>query len=216
MSIEQKILYAGLKRMTDDRAVIKNAYHFWQVNLSENQFDIVEVTGRLVAFLGLNSTEKKTLMIAMHAASSKSEMELDDVPGFLTGETGAPENDAPKVEKVSSTPHYQITVGYIKGLIDGIRSFSPASFTEIDEILRDEGLSDVKGKINQQILQNGFSNNILSSSISEDECRDLAHQLYLLVIDVIGPVDADVIVNRVIGALMQSEMSSRFDPRSFL
>ena len=219
MSIEQKIVYAGLSRMTEDRVVIKNAFDYWQTNLSSNAFDIVEVTSQLVAFLGLSAGEKKVLMIAMHAASNKSNVELEDVPGYLLGSDAAAESvseSVPKKAVINTTPQHQITVGFVKGLCDGVRSNSASSFTELDDILRDEGLDGVSVAINQNIKQHGFSENILPSSISEEECRDLAHTLYMLIIEVIGPVEADNIVTNVIGVLKRSEMASRFDPSSLI
>ena len=217
MSKEQKIVYAGLSRMTTDRVVIKNAFDYWQANLSANTFDIVDITSKLVAFLGLTGSEKKTLMIAMHSASSKSDVELDDVPGFLLGGEAAPAGDAstPKATS-SSTPQFQITHGYLKGLIDAVRMHGSASFSEMDEILRDEGLNGVSSEVSQRVKQNGFSDDILPSKVSEDECRTVAHELYMLIIDVIGPVDADIMVTRVIDSLIRSDMASRFDPRTLI
>ena len=215
MSIEQKIVYAGLSRMTEDRAVIKNAFDYWQENLSNNAFDIVEVTSHLVSFLGLNAGEKKVLMVAMHSASNKSEIELDDVPGYLSG-TGSAEVKTANKPVISATPHYQITHGFIKGLIHGVRGDGVGSYREVDEILRDEGLNNVSLELNKRIKEHGFNDEILPNIVSEEECRDLVHKLYMLVIEVIGPVKADTIVTNVIGSLKGSEMASRFDPSSLM
>jgi len=218
MSVEQKIVYAGLSRMTDDRVVIKNAFDYWQTNFSNGPFDIVDVTGKLVSFLGLDGGEKKVLMIAMHAASNKSEMELDDVPGFLLGGGVADiAAQAPvQAATINYTPHYQVTHGFVKGIVEGVRIKGSASFAEMDEIMRDEGLPDATDEQSKLIAEHGFSDRIVPGSITEDECRDLAHSLYLLIIDVIGPVDADIIVTRVTGELMTGSAASLFDPRSLI
>ena len=154
----------------------------------------------------------------MHSASSKSDVELDDVPGFIL-DGGAVEiaGDAPAPKATSSsTPQYQITHGYLKGLIDAVRVHGSASFSEMDEILRDEGLNGVSSEINSRVKKKGFSDEILPSKVTEDECRTVAHELYMLMIDVIGPVDADIMVTRVIDSLIRSDMASRFDPRTLI
>jgi len=87
---------------------------------------------------------------------------------------------------------------------------------EMDEILRDEGLPDTTVELSKLIAEYGFSEQILPGSVSEIECRNLAHNLYLLIIDVIGPVDADSIVTQVIGELIKSDVATRFDPTSLL
>ena len=218
MSIEQKIVYAGLSRMTDDRVVIKNAFEYWQANFSGAAFDVVDVTSKLVSYLGLGAGEKKVLMIAMHAASSKAEVELADVPGFLLNGAAIEDVSAEPAAAatINYTPHFQITHGFVKGLVDGVRQSGASSYAEMDEILRDEGLPDATVEQSKLISEHGFSDQIVPGSITENECRDLAHALYLLVIDVIGPVNADVIVTRVTGELMTGAMASRFDPRSLL
>ena len=219
MSIEQKIVYAGLSRMTDDRVVIKNAFEYWQANFSSIPFDVVDVTSKLVSYLGLGAGEKKVLMIAMHAASSKSQVELEDVPGFLLNGgaiSDAPEaSEAPKAT-INYTPHYQVTHGFVKGLVEGVRLKGASLAAEMDEILRDEGLPDTTVELSKLIAEYGFSEQILPGSVSEIECRNLAHNLYLLIIDVIGPVDADSIVTQVVGELIKSDVATRFDPTSLL
>jgi len=222
MSLDQKIVYAGLSRMTDDRAVIQDAYQYWQQNLSNVPFDVVNVTAKLVAYLGLKSSEKKVLMISMHAASNKSEVELDPVPGYLLGQAPAAaeqsnQQEAPVAQAAdNSTPHLQITRGYIRQLVDEVTRVNGASYSEMHEILMDEGLPEVSAELNSRIKTYGFSDQVLVSTITEGECRELAHSLYMLMIDVIGPVSADIVINNIIDKLLQSSAATRFDPRSLI
>lgn len=221
MSIEQKIVYAGLTRMTKDRVVIQNAFQYWQTNLSSNEFDVVDVTAKLVSYLGLGSNEKKVLMIGMHAASNKAEIELGDIPGYISGDAASAgasdkQSESESQSVINYTPHYQITHGYIKLIIDGVRRKGAGSFNEMDEILKEESISGISTEVANRVSKYGFSEEIMSDNMTEDECRDLAHQLYLLVIDVIGPVSADVVVNGAIDKLLTSDVSSRFDPRSLI
>ena len=222
MSLEQKIVYAGLSRMTKDRVVIQSAFQYWQANLSADAFDVVDVTAKLVSYLGLNSSEKKVLMIGMHAASSKAEIELAEVPAYIAGgdaaDVAAVEDSGESASKSveSYTPHYQVTRGYIRLLAESVRRKGAASYNEMDEILKDEALDGVSRELVGRIKKYGFSDEIMHGSINEDECRDLAHQLYLLMIDVIGPMVADVVVNDVIDKLLESDASSRFDPRTLI
>jgi len=52
--------------------------------------------------------------------------------------------------------------------------------------------------------------------MSEDDCKTVCHSLYMLLAEVVGPMDADVISNKAISALMQMEVAARFDPRELL
>lgn len=220
MSAEQKIVYAGLSRMTQDRIVIQSAFQFWQANLSNKAFDVVEVTAKLVDYLGLNGQEKKVLMIALHASSNKAESELAGVPEYISQAGGSAVVDVPveQAQQVLSnqSPHYQIIKGFINLFEAGVSRSSGEDFQEIDGILKDEGLDGVNRELNKQLKARGFTDAVVHESIEIDECRDLAHALYMLSIDVIGPVKSDVIINRVVDQLLLSGAASRFDPRTLL
>ena len=221
MSLEQKIVYTGLSRMTEDRAVIQNAFQFWQANHSNKAFDVVEVTSAIEKYLGLSGGEKKVLMIALHAASTKTDSELSDVPGYILqgGAVPAPAaqgEGAPAVTAPAKSPHYTITSEFINLLASHIKRVSPQEYRELFAILTDEGLPELTLASSDRVKKQGFVPEMLAVNAEESECRDMAHQLYLLIIDVVGPVDADVMVNQVIDKLLQNELASRFDPRSLI
>ena len=39
----QRVLYTGLRRMTNDRNTIQQAFSHWQKNMDPQRFDVVEV-----------------------------------------------------------------------------------------------------------------------------------------------------------------------------
>jgi len=51
--LAQRVVYAGLRRMTDDRSVIKSAYARWFKELSNQEFDA------LLIFLDYRVKRKK-------------------------------------------------------------------------------------------------------------------------------------------------------------
>jgi len=221
MSLEQKIVYTGLSRMTQDRAVIQNAFQFWQANHSNKAFDVVEVTTAIEKYLGLGGGEKKVLMIALHAASTKTDSELSDVPGYILQGGAAPApvaqgEAAPAVTAPTKSPHYTITAEFINLLGANIKRSNPQEFRELFAILSDEGLPELSAESNKRVKKSGFSPEMLAVTADVEDCKEIAHQMYLLIIDVVGPVDADVLVNRVIDKLLQNELAGRFDPRSLI
>jgi len=221
MSVEQKIVYAGLSRLFDDKTAIQSAFRYWLNHYATKDFDVIEVTSAFVSYLGLNSQEKKVLMVGLHAASNKSGIQLEEVPAYILENDAEVQQRNLSVDKAISDkkinkPHYEITAGFIELLSDSIRRNEPNSFREIDDILKDEGLSDLGDRIDAKVKRYGFSNNIMSTKLDEDQCRELAHHLYLLVIDVIGPVNADVYVNKAIDKLLLEQAAAKFDPRSLI
>jgi len=221
MSLDQRIVYAALSRMTKDKMLIQSAFQYWQANLSDKAFDVVEVTSGIESFLGLSDQEKKVLMIALHAASNKTETELAVVPAMILQKSPEPVVDEVsfgQLDKVisSHTPHYYITSQFIVMLIDATRKVGVVSVSEMDDILRDEGLPDLAKKDNKLIRQHGFSSDMVDMKIDSETCRELAHAIYMLLIEVIGPMQADLAVNQAIDKLLGSDMAGRFDPRSLI
>ena len=90
---------------------------------------------------------------------------------------------------------------------------------ELCVIISDEGLSEGPRSL-QRIIKNWGSSGLqlidLSDDVSADDCKDLALAFYVLVTEVIGPVEADTIVTRVISEVMNIEASKQFDPRNLL
>ena len=221
MTLDQKVVFAGLSRMTQDRSVIQSAFIYWQDNHSSDAFDIIKVTVGIESYLGLSQSEKKTLMIALHAASNKSESELDDVPAYILGTKPQAVSEAEAADAVDprispDSAHYLVTSEFIRLLVTIIEKKDIDGFRDIHAILLSEGLPEVDIGTNERIKKNGFSETILSKNAEPDECREIAHQLYLLIIDVIGPVVSDDIINQVIDKLIDNSGSQKFDPRSLI
>jgi hypothetical protein len=64
--------------------------------------------------------------------------------------------------------------------------------------------------------KSGLSAIDLSEELSVSMCQSLAHDLYVLMTEVVGPVDTDVIVNRAIDDLLKAELAQSFNPRDLL
>jgi len=221
--LSQRIVYAGLRRMTDDRSVIKSAYNYWLSQLSNNEFDVLSVVTNLVEFLGLSSQEKKALMIALHAASNKLIDELPPVPGVMSegvndsGLSDEPSTQAGTTEKTS--PHQQITQRYIQLFSQYIRRASPSDYTDVRQAIASEGLDGVDRSVSKVIsgwASDGMANLKLPYNITEGMCKTLALEFYMFASEFIGPNQCDEIVIKAINDCLDMDAAARFNPRDLV
>lgn len=222
LSFNQRVIFAGLSRVTDDRMVIQSAYSYWMKNFSNEPFDAIEVVAQLVSYLGLNDNEKKTLMIALHAASNKLHDDLMPVPQIMEESAGQTETPARKVNEKqveTSSAHLIVTNQYLQQIVQHINKQNTQAFRELTDILIAEGVPGLSANLSSAIVgwaKNGMEQLALPADISQDSCKELAHQIYLLVSEVIGPIDADDIVNKVVATTEKLDAASRFNPRELL
>ena len=226
LSFNKRVLYAGLSRMTDDRMVIQKAYSHWLQNHASQPFDVVEVVSQLVSYLGLDVNEKKALMIALHAASSKLHDDLSPVPQFIDEASdsvmvnGAAENAEKTKQEVMSSAHALVTAEYLQQFVKYIEKQSPKSVKELKGMLSSEDeVSTMPKELHSVVIDwanNGLGNIDLPIGISPGLCKELAHQYYLFACEVIGPVMADDIVNKVIVDAERLDAASQFNPRELL
>jgi hypothetical protein len=85
--------------------------------------------------------------------------------------------------------------------------------------LRDEGLEDIDPILNR-ILQ-GWAGTAMTqlelpTEVDESACKDIAHSMYLLIAEIIGPVIADRLVNKAIDETLTIGSALRFSPRHLL
>ncbi len=213
-----KVVYAALNRMTEDRDVIKRAFHHWrekqgdQANL--NVLDTVEL---IETYLGLDTGEKKVLMMSMHAAASKNESQLKTVPEYISGVEGsgdkASEAAVPNMAKV---PHVILTEAYFETMMAEARKRSGADAAELEDIIADEGLPSLSDEMNASVKALKNSALDLPQSASSQACKDLCHDLYMLFCDVVGPMVADDISYKAIASLLEMPEASRYDPRQLI
>ena len=85
--------------------------------------------------------------------------------------------------------------------------------------MRDEGLEDIDPILNR-ILQ-GWAGTAMTqlelpTEVDESACKDIAHSMYLLIAEIIGPVIADRLVNKAIDETLTIGSALRFSPRHLL
>lgn len=226
LSFNKRVLYAGLSRMTDDRMIIQKAYSHWLQNHASQPFDVVEVVSQLVSYLGLDVNEKKALMVALHAASSKLHDDLLPVPQFIDEDSGGgmvngADDSADKTkQEVMSSAHALVTTEYLQQFVKHIEKQSPKSISELKGMLSSEDeVSTMPKELRPVVIEwasSGLGNISLPIGISPGNCKELAHQYYLFVCEVIGPVMADDIVNKVIVDAQRLDAASQFNPRELL
>lgn len=218
----ERVIYAGLRRMTDDRSAINSGYRYWQEHLSNDPFDIIDLVSKLVNYLGLSVSEKKRLMIALHAASTKLHDELEPLPGYLGGSVGAggqtPQDAQTNVITKSIPPHIEAVSEYIcvfsKFVERGIRDEYNDFVLAVEEIS-----AEFSGEISQALLRFGSvqpSRLEFPASMSEQNARDLARHFHLLASEFIGPMEADRLHYQSVEQLLNMKFADRFDPRSLL
>lgn len=221
---EQRVVYAALTRMTNDRTTIKSAFQYWSAKLANQPFDVVEVVTALNSYLGLGDTERKSLMISMHAASNRLVDQLQPVPEYIMDGSVAIEQDTaqqakPEVVSKIVSPHKAVTERYLQLVCQHVKTSNSSSFRELVEIVADEGLPKLDKSINQIVKSWGNSglNKInFSDDVKPADCQDMALEFYVLLTEVIGPVESDVIVNKAIAEVLNMSEAQQFDPRGLL
>lgn len=221
-----RAVYAGLRRMTDDRSVIKSAFSYWQSELSNQEFDVVGIVTALIEYLGLTSQEKKSLMIALHAASNRLVDELDPVPGVISGNSDLGSDvDGQAQEQASSkpteavAPHLQVTQRYLQLFAQHMRKADNNEFTEFRQTVASEGLDELDKSLNtiaSTWAANGMANIKLPSSASESDCKNVAHQMYMLACEFIGPNRTDNVALKAVDGCLDLDAASRFNPRDLV
>lgn len=219
---QERIVYAGLSRMTDDRNVIKTAFEFWQHKLSQRTFNIQEIVAVFEKHIGFKGSEKKSLFIAMQAASNRLCDDLLPVPNYLNpiggGALGA-ELLAPTNDGASKSAQWQVTNQVIQQYSQYLKKHSATEFSEFKDILVDEGLATLTPSLSRLVqswASNGLADLQLPTDISVDDCQHTFHAIYLLSTEVIGPIVADQILNKVISNALNLDAAGQFDPRKLV
>jgi len=222
LMFQQRVVYAGLCRMSEDRDLIRSGFHHWSDTQSNKTFDVFDIVAGLVDYLGLGVAEKKALMIGLHAASNKLLDELAPVPPYImnTGEVRGRSSVREDTQTaVLIAPHIDVTQRYMQLCSQHAQRHDQASFREITNIVRAEGIGDMRSGLRRSIqswADNGLSDIKVPDDTSVDECKEIAHDFYILLSEIIGPVAADNIVNKVISDVLATEAAQRFSPRELL
>ncbi len=221
LELNQRIVYAGLVRMSDDRNLIKSAFTHWHDNHSSAALDIFEVVTELVDYLGLGVNEKKGLMIGLHNASAQLYEDLKPVPPYILAQGSGEQSAAPTQDSQDLEPqtklaaHIEVTANYLQNLSSQIKRKDPSTHAELVKAVADEGL-EVMSSVVSDWARAGLISIQIAPTASVSECQDLAHHMYVMVCDFLGPVESDIIVNRVISDLAALEASREFNPSKLL
>jgi len=222
--LSQRIVYAGLRRMTENRSVIKSAYSHWLNELSNQEFDVLNVVNSLVDYLDLSGNEKKTLMIALHSASNKLIDELSPVPGVITG-SGMDDEDQSRTNSTQNktaeitTPHQLITQRYLQLFSQHMRRVDSSEFTDFRQAVGNREVDGLEASLSQSIAswaKDGMANLKLPNDISEEVCKSLAHEFYMLATNFIGPNQCDDISVKAVNECLDMDAATRFNPRSLV
>ena len=223
--LSQRIVYAGLRRMTENRSVIKSAYGHWLKELSNQEFDVLNVVNSLVDFLDLSGNEKKTLMIALHSASNKLVDELSPVPGVITGDGTDEDENQPVTQSAQNktaeitTPHQLITQRYIQLFAQHFRKVDSTEYTDFRRAVGDKELKGLDVPLTNLIAgwaNDGMANLKLPNDIDESVCKALAHEFYMLATNFIGPNQCDDIVVKAVNECLDMDAANRFNPRDLV
>jgi len=142
-----KVLYSALMRMTEDRTVIKQALQHWVSVLGGKPFDVIETVASMEKFLGMNTQERKVLMIGMHAAENRASHELNALPDYIfAGGSSASDGVEEVAETTEPTPQarvkakqafVELSEGYYAQVCEGLRRLNAGDYRELMEILAD-------------------------------------------------------------------------------
>ena len=217
----QRVVYAALRRMTTDRNVIQSAYQHWLSTMGNKAFEVPEAVEEIRKFLGLDTGERKTLMVSMHAAAGKLLEELDEVPGYMqggslasSGATPQEEGETNQVVKLGS-PHAQATKMFCMNFVKHVARANAEDYREFTEACSAIDYSSNK-KVQAAMLafaQSSFASLELPSDITESECADVAAALHLLASEFVGPMTADQLQTKTISGLTTMDFATQFDPR---
>ena len=218
----ERIVYAGLRRMSSDRATIQSAYSHWQSTLANKPFDIAEVVNLINNFLGLDTGERKRFMVAMHAATNKLVEELEPVPGFMqgggqlepTGQTGSTSNNTDQVVHQGS-PHSQALKTFCTTFVKHVERANAADFREFTEACQEIDYAD-NNKVQKSMetfAKSSWAELVLPEDISLSECQDVVSALYTLSTEFVGPMAADQLQTKTIEGMLTMDFATQFDPR---
>jgi len=226
LELHQRMVYYGLRRMTSSRSDIGAGFAHWQEKFESRPFDVIEIVTELVAYLGLDVGEKKTLMIALHAASSKLYKELDPVPAVLLSPVALAASNQRVSERAQTglkssnkEPQIEALERFMQLSCQYLDRINSTEHAELIDIISDEGITGALAGNNIKLKvwgADGLKNLNLNETLDLAECQEIAHNFYVLISEVSGPVLADSITNKAISDLLSTELAQRFNPRDLL
>lgn len=217
--LNQRIVYAGLSRMSPNRSEVQAGFSRWQEKFGQHDLDVFEIVADLVIYLGLGINEKKALMIGLHSASNKMFDELQAVPTVFFNKQSINTENLTAINQPLKSAHIDITERFFQLVCQYLQRSKKTAAEELAEIIEDESLPSSPTSMTSDLKEwgrNGLSKIDFPSDLNAEVCKSLAHDLYILLSEVAGPVEADTIINRVIDDLLKSDAAQTFSPRDLL
>ena len=219
----ERVVYAGLRRMTNDRRVVADGFQYWQDKLASQPFDIPGVVAQIESYLHLDTSEKKRFMIAMHAASSKLMDDLEPLPGYLSSAPArvkaadGDDEDQPKIVK-STPPLVSACTEYCIDFAKRFARLAPGDADEFAQACR-EDFSVSNNSVQMAIAESAgsrFTTLALPHDLSESDGQELVSALYSLAVEFANPMDVDKLQYKTVEALLEMDFARRFDPRKLI
>ncbi len=212
-----KVVYFALSRVTTDRELIKQAFLSWQTQFADSKLDVFAFVDHIESFLGLGTAEKKVLMMSMHSASAKGEDTLKEVPAYITGAGGSGANEAKLDVSVDvKPPCVALAQIYFNGMTAGMQRMGNKNMVELAEILNDESLPGASKDVTQALRSLDGTEINLPKSMTEDDCKSLCHEMYVLICDLVGPIVADDLSYKATSNMLDASEASRYDPKNLI
>jgi|GEM_PF-5735499 len=231
---EQRVIYRALTRMTQDFALIQSGFQFWVSTFSQNELDPDTFADALKNYLGISNDQKRVFVVGLHSSLAADIDDLEPVPGVMLagGQSAAPqtnqfqanqaqEKKATKDDKFApaNSAHFIVTSHFMQTMAKAVCREGSSVANDLSEIVT-ETIEDIKDtRLHNPIMnwaKNSFSRLSLPHDISKQSCIDVAHFLYLAASDAVGPVQSDLIMDKVIKLLKNLDEAERFDPYSLI
>jgi hypothetical protein len=224
----QRVVCVGLRRATKDTALIRSGFIYWQETLATSEFSVPDVVNALVEYLGFGVNEKKAFMLTLHAACNKTHDELPAVPQVLLDMIATNERHSSSSELSNQSSeeivvirpaHLTTTEHFLIGLFSHLGKYDAEELAECKRILKNEGIDDVDQSLSrlfQGWADTGIQKIQLPNDVDESTCKNLAHNIYLLMAEIVGPVIADRLVDKAIDDTLTIGSALRFSPRNLI
>jgi len=225
-----RAVYAALRRVVKDRALLTASWKFYQSNFSNEPVIVVnDFVKAMDTELGIDPNQKRSLTVSLFAALNRELADLPEVPEALrrngtpapvvmNGHASAPAGKAVDDDKLS---HEQIVFrGLMTRFTERAARKDPDGAQEIAEILaEDKSLRELPATVAAALdkwLESGFSAAHCPVDIDVPKMQSIVHQVYVAACEALGPVTTDQLLAAAVtdaNALPQAEI---YPPDKFL
>ena len=226
----RRAVYAAASRVFSDHASLKLVLSFWESRFADAAvFHVADFATKLNEYVGLNPEQRRTLMVSIFSALSKSEHELSPVPETLrSGYQSPPEEQItepvnapePITQSVTRNPANVVFAAVISGLVEYATARQANTRGEVVQglpgALRAVNASDRSIQKFSQWSEAGFEIESVPVLENPKDMSNALNAMYVAVCEAAGPVAADRALAKAVaeaGALPEGES---FAPESLL